>query len=96
MAEDDLQDMLLTLEDLARLCAVERDWVLAHVEEGLLPCRVEGETRQLFSSAALVRARRMRRIERDFDAAPELAALFADMMEELDAMRALVRRSSLG
>jgi chaperone modulatory protein CbpM len=30
----------------------------------------------------------MRALERDFDAAPELAALVADLLEELDAVRA--------
>jgi chaperone modulatory protein CbpM len=30
----------------------------------------------------------MRRIERDFDAVPELAALVADLEEEIDALRA--------
>jgi hypothetical protein len=40
-----------------------------------------------FSGAALGRARRMYRIERDFDAVPELAALMADLLEEIDRMR---------
>jgi chaperone modulatory protein CbpM len=33
----------------------------------------------------------MRRIERDFDAAPELAALVADLIEEIEALRARLR-----
>jgi len=33
----------------------------------------------------------MHRIERDFDAAPELAALVADLLEELEALRARLR-----
>ena len=40
-----------------------------------------------FSSAELARARRMRQIERDFDAVPELAALVADMLDEVDRLR---------
>ena len=42
---------------------------------------------------ALARARRMREIEREFDAVPELAALVADMLEELDELRARLRRA---
>jgi hypothetical protein len=30
----------------------------------------------------------MRQLERDFDAVPELAALMADLLEELDELRA--------
>jgi chaperone modulatory protein CbpM len=37
----------------------------------------------------------MRDIERSFDAAPELAALVADMLEEMDALRARLRREGL-
>jgi chaperone modulatory protein CbpM len=46
-----------------------------------------------FSSACLLRARRMHQIERDFDAVPELAALVADMLEEMDALRARLRHA---
>jgi chaperone modulatory protein CbpM len=34
----------------------------------------------------------MLRIERDFEAVPELAALVADLFEELDDLRARLRR----
>jgi chaperone modulatory protein CbpM len=34
----------------------------------------------------------MREIERAYDAAPELAALVADMLEEMDRLRARLRR----
>jgi chaperone modulatory protein CbpM len=33
----------------------------------------------------------MHALERDFDAVPELAALMADLLEELDALRARSR-----
>jgi chaperone modulatory protein CbpM len=33
----------------------------------------------------------MRQMERDFDAGPELAALVADMLDELDDLRAQLR-----
>lgn len=34
----------------------------------------------------------MRRLECDFDAGPELAALFADLLEEMDGRRARLGR----
>jgi chaperone modulatory protein CbpM len=37
----------------------------------------------------------MRQLERDFDAVPELAALVADLLEEMDTLRARLRRAGL-
>lgn len=73
----------LTLEELAVVCAVSSEWVSERVAEGLLPVR--------FDTLAVRRVRRMIALERDFDAAPELAALMADLLEELDALRARLR-----
>jgi chaperone modulatory protein CbpM len=35
------------------------------------------------------------RYERDFEAGPELAALVADLMEEIEALRARLQRAGL-
>lgn len=97
MSEDEIligslmEDTWLTLEQVAAACDVEADWLLAHLNEGLFPqaASIAGVWR--FSTAALTRARRMRQIERDFDAVPELAALVADLLEEMDSLRARLR-----
>ncbi|MDH4175651.1 MAG: chaperone modulator CbpM [Betaproteobacteria bacterium] len=73
-------DELITLEELVVVCAVSREWVRERIDEGLLPER--------FDTLTVRRVRRMVALERDFDAAPELAALVADLLEELDALRA--------
>jgi chaperone modulatory protein CbpM len=78
------EETLLTLEELAVVCAVSPEWVRSRVEEGLLGAGPEWR----FTALAVRRVRRMRALERDFDAAPELAALMADLLEELDALRA--------
>lgn len=83
-----IEDSWLTLEQVAAACAVEPDWLIVHIEEGLLPDAESVAGVWRFSSTTLLRARRMRQIERSFDAAPELAALMADLLEELDALRA--------
>jgi chaperone modulatory protein CbpM len=85
-----LEEVALDVEELSRACAVEPQWVLERVEAGLLECSVvaaAGERR--FASAALLRARRLRALERDFDANPELAALTVDLIEELERLRRL-------
>ena len=90
-----LEGASLTIEELCTVCALEREWIVRRVEEGLLPASGTIVTEWRFSSAIIVRARRMREIERDFDAAPELAALVADMLEEMDELRARLRRAGL-
>lgn len=88
-----LEDSWLTLEQIAAACQVEPDWLLRHIRDGLFPHveSVAGTWR--FSGVSLVRARRMRQFERDFDAVPELAALMADLLEEMDRLRARIHAS---
>jgi len=88
-----LEDACLTLDELSRACAVPPDWVIEHVREGLLSAPGESPPAWRFSSRDLRRARQMLRIERDFEAVPELAALVADLLEELESMRAQLRRA---
>lgn len=87
-----MEDSWLSLEQIAAACAVEPGWLLRHIEEGLFPRAESAAGVWRFSDASLLRARRMRQMERDFDAVPELAALVADMLEEMDELREQLRR----
>lgn len=83
-----LDEDCLTLEALSRLAAVQTEWITRHIEAGLLDAvRGTNAVEWRFTSLALQRVRRMRELERDFDAVPELAALVADLLEELDRLR---------
>lgn len=82
-----LEDTYLTVEQIAAFCAVEPDWVEQHLAEGLLNAVTLESGDFGFTARELARAKRMIALERDFDALPELAALVADMQEELDALR---------
>ncbi|HZP92555.1 MAG TPA: chaperone modulator CbpM [Burkholderiales bacterium] len=88
-----LEDACFTLEELARAAAVSPEWLLARIEEGLLAAGGASATQWRFSAVALRRVQRMHAIERAFDAAPELAALVADLLEEIDTLRARVERA---
>lgn len=94
MLDDDIligslmEDSWLTLEQAANACSVEPDWLLGHLQEGLFPHAESVAGVWRFSAAAILRARRMRDLERNFEAVPELAALMADLLEELDCLRA--------
>jgi len=90
-----VEDSWLTLEQVAAACAVEEAWLLRHIEEGLFPHAQSLAGTWRFTSIGLARARRMCELERDFDAAPELAALMADLLEEVDALRGRLRRAGL-
>jgi chaperone modulatory protein CbpM len=87
-----MEDACLTMEQFCAVCAIEQEWIIRHVEEGLFSISGAVASEWRFSSADLRRAQRMRDIERDFDAVPELAALVADMLEEMDELRARLRR----
>ncbi len=89
----------LSLDELVRICAVSREWVVERVEDGLLPAHGLAASRDTaiwrFTSSAIWRTRRMHTLERDFDAVPELAALAADLMEELERLRQRLRAAGL-
>ena len=87
-----LDEVALTLEEMARACEVEPDWVVRHVQAGVLG---SGETIEVstyqFRSGDLVRARGLLRLERDFDANEDIAALVLDLAEEIRRLRIRLR-----
>jgi chaperone modulatory protein CbpM len=84
-----LDDEALSLEELARACAVEPDWVVRHVQAGVLGGEVSVQlTSWRFRSGDLYRARRLLSLERDFDANEDIAALVLDLADEVRRLRA--------
>jgi chaperone modulatory protein CbpM len=86
-----LNDVQLTLEELAALCAVGPQWVIERIEQGLIEVCGGDRNAWRFDATALRRVRTIRSIELTFDAAPELAALVADLTEEIARLRAALR-----
>ena len=89
------EEACLTVEELCDACALEREWLVRRIEEGLFPVPGGIVAEWRVGAAGSARARRMRALERDFEAVPELAALVADMLEEMDELRARLRRAGL-
>ena len=85
-----VDDAALTLDELARAVDVEPDWVVRHVRAGTLGggVNVVQVTSWRFRSGDLVRARRLLRVERDFDADEDLAGLVVDLGDEIRRLRA--------
>lgn len=78
----------LDAESLCRLAGVDEAWLGERVTEGLLTVVARGPgDAWRFDAVALRRVRRLRGLERDFGAAPELAALVADLEDELRRLR---------
>jgi len=83
-----LDDAALTLGELARCGAVTPEWVHAHVEAGVIaPSQGGAVAEWRFAGATLTRVRRIVHLEAAFDADPQLAALAADLMEEVARLR---------
>jgi chaperone modulatory protein CbpM len=88
-----LEDALLSLDELSRAAAVSPQWVTERVEAGLLSAPAGEPHTWRFDSVTVQRVRLMHRYERDFEAVPELAALVADLLEEIASLRAQLHRA---
>lgn len=91
-----LDDVALTLDELALACQVEPDWVIRHVQAGVLGedgsfDTVTALTTIRFRSGDLVRARRLRSLEQAFDANEDIAALVLDLGDEIHRLRTRLR-----
>ena len=83
-----LEDALLSLDELATSCNVSREWVIEHVQCGvLLEDAGSDPALWVFGSQSLIRARRILALEKNFDSNPELAGLVADLVEEIEYLR---------
>lgn len=87
--EVSLDECWLDVASLCRLAGVEESWLRERAEQGLLGAQaVAAHDGWRFDARALRRAVRMAALERGFDAVPELAALVADLEEEIAVLRA--------
>jgi chaperone modulatory protein CbpM len=87
----------LTLGELARAAGADAEWVVRLVEVEILHVDTPGEPpeRWHFRSDDLQRALAARRLERDFGANLDTAALILDLQSELRRLRALMHAHGL-
>jgi chaperone modulatory protein CbpM len=81
------ENTLLSLEDLCRICAIERHHVVEFVEEGVLEIDARHVSDWRFRGGALRRARMAVRLQRDLELNLVGVALALDLMEEIERLR---------
>ena len=85
----------LSLEEVVEACGAETAWVVELVEVGVLSPEGRDEAAWRFGAPDLLRARRLARLARDFQASAEAAALILDLLDEIERLRARLRRAGM-
>jgi chaperone modulatory protein CbpM len=85
------ESTLLSIEDLCRICAIERNHVIEFVEEGVLEVAAVEAEQWRFRAAALRRARIAMRLQRDLELNLVGVALALDLMDEIESLRREIR-----
>ena len=78
---------VLSVDELSRLCAVDRAYIVELVQEGVLSVTAVETEHWRFAGTALRRARTALRLQRDLEINLPGVALALELMEELDALR---------
>lgn len=93
----------LELEQFALACGTGVDFIHALIDEGLLQPLPQPQPQPPASSEAgwrfggeeLSRVRRIRRLQRDFDANLQSVAVMLDLLDQIESLRARLRRAGL-
>ncbi|MEQ1529699.1 MAG: chaperone modulator CbpM [Methylococcales bacterium] len=88
-----VEDERLTLEQLCRACAVQADWVISLVEESIIEPDGKEKTMWRFSGISLLRVRSALRLQQDLGVNLAGIGLALDLMDELDRLRAQLKRA---
>jgi chaperone modulatory protein CbpM len=87
------EEVRFTLLELCHACAAERDVLVALVDEGVLQPSGDEPQQWQFGGASLRRARAALRLSRDLELGVAGTALVLDLLDEIDTLRARLRRS---
>lgn len=87
-------DITLSFDEILKVCAIDRQWLLALIDEGVIT--VEGQPEQaLYSGFQMGRIRRAGRISRDFEASVPALGLILQLLDEVEDLRKQVTPVSL-
>jgi chaperone modulatory protein CbpM len=88
-----VHEFRLELGEFAHACGITTVLVEELVREGVLAPRQQAPG---FSGDELVRVRRAMRLQRDFEAPLPRVAVWLDMLDEIERLRARLRAAGLG
>jgi chaperone modulatory protein CbpM len=88
-----LEGEVLRVEEMARLCCVTTDWLTARIEQEVIHA-VQRDGAYYLSSATVIRVQQVFKIEQTYDADPQLAALVADLVQEVRYLRQQLNQSN--
>jgi chaperone modulatory protein CbpM len=84
----------LDLHTFAAACGADIEFVRVLVDEGLVQ-PLAGPAVWHFSGEALARVRRIRRLQRDFEANLQSVAVMLDLIDEIERLHARLHRAGL-
>ncbi|GAA0748070.1 MerR family transcriptional regulator [Ideonella azotifigens] len=84
----------LDLEMFAQACGTAADEIREFIDAGLLRPAVEQPVWR-FGGEELARVRRIRRLQRDFEANLDSVAVMLDLTDEIKRLRAALRRAGI-
>jgi chaperone modulatory protein CbpM len=84
----------LDLEAFAAACGADVEFVRVLVDEGLVQPVAE-QPAWRFSGEALARVRRIRRLQRDFEANLQSVAAMLELIDEIERLRAALHRAGI-
>lgn len=87
-------EQTLEVDAFAQACGTAVEVIRQLVDEGLVqPAAVQPDWR--FGGEELARVRRILRLQRDFEANLDSIAVMLDLMDEIERLRALLRRAGI-
>jgi chaperone modulatory protein CbpM len=84
---------VLSVDELSRLCAVDRTYIVELVEEGVLSVIEVASPEWRFAGTALRRTRTALRLQRDLELNLPGVALVLELIEELNRLRSELKVS---
>lgn len=85
----------LSIEELARACQVESQWVCELVAVGVLAPDGHEASAWKFRATDLRCALKIARLQRDFGASLDAAAVMLELLDEIERLRTRLRRAGL-
>jgi len=91
-----IEEGKLTLEQLCNACGVQTDWVISLVEESIIEPQGQEPSLWYFTGGSLIRVRSALRLQRDLGVNLAGIALALDLIEELESLRAQIKKMGQG